>query len=663
MYTEFRIDPVKSPNILHKIINGYSRKTNNWKISFDGLLNFIDNLVINDEAGKYSVFITNTSDVVTAMLMELEKSGICELAYNGSTVSIIKNYGYVNIVVQQAYEKMEANSEYPFPTQQSIGMAIPDECLTNLHLPDGLTSILNSGAEDEEKIYRLVLNGGLDPVIVSSSIIGSRMLVLAVSKIRNFLTYKNNANFIYQKMVPAFSKNTRALIDTIKTVQSNPGRAATALKKPDEFIFSFWTQMCGYLRKDLSGKENKTDHDEGLLQSAFLINSFILYYKNIILRGKKRAEALRAVGERLRKEPYFFTISDIYDFRDKNGLLIENQYGKEDLHDFLNEKFKLKENELLPELIKVKTVNNKLYYIHRLSYLTLVSKKINDAHDYYRRKYLDDWVAELKNYESPNSMNSDELFNADLEQNIKKEDPLLYAILGFDLLYLAINETKNVKLKAVAQGWIDPKTRDTRPLPVILNLSRRLLASEVRSLVPFWLTFGFFRKLAAMFGGGKKSKNKKKTSLKAQLGTASVPRSTAASAGRNNTSAGGSVSSGSKSAGRLTEYKRGVENLKQSLNYNSSNAPQRIEELSNQWNPLLDNQARNNLVKDVNNMVRDYMRKILRETAFAVPDAERVNNIADMLSGNRAFSVIKKKDSFKQYIVMYIIKILSETRP
>ena len=98
----------------------------------------------------------------------------------------------------------------------------------------------------------------------------------------------------------------------------------------------------------------------------------------------------------------------------------------------------------------------------------------------------------------------------------------------------------------------------------------------------------------------------------------------------------------------MTEYKRGVENLKQSLNYNSSNAPQRIEELSNQWNPLLDNQARNNLVKDVNNMVRDYMRKILRETAFAVPDAERVNNIADMLSGNRAFSVIKKKDSFKQ---------------
>ena len=86
-------------------------------------------------------------------------------------------------------------------------------------------------------------------------------------------------------------------------------------------------------------------------------------------------------------------------------------------------------------------------------------------------------------------------------------------------------------------------------------------------------------------------------------------------------------------------------------------------ELSNEWNPLLDGEARNNLVKDVNNMVRDYMRKILRETAFAVPDAERVENIAELLVGNKAFSVIKKRASFKDYIKVYILKTLSETKP
>ena len=41
-------------------------------------------------------------------------------------------------------------------------------------------------------------------------------------------------------------------------VQSNPGRAATAIKKPDEFIFTFWTQLCAFIRKEIVDKENKT---------------------------------------------------------------------------------------------------------------------------------------------------------------------------------------------------------------------------------------------------------------------------------------------------------------------------------------------------------------------------------------------------------------------
>lgn len=647
---------MESPNLLHRIINAYSKKNNVWEIKYGRLLEFIKNLVINDESGRYGIFSTNTADILTAMLMDLGEAGVIGLKYIGSEIDYIENYGQLNQVVRSAYEKLESNSEYPFPTQSSIGINIPEERLETIHLPENITVALKAGNQQNEKLYKILLSGDLSPIIAEGDIVRTRMLVLAVNKVRNFLTYKNNSNFMYQKMLPGCGKNTRALVETIKMVQSNPGRAAQSIKKPDEFIFSFWTLMCSFIRKDLAGKENKTGHDEGLLQSALLIHSYILHYKNIIISNKQKNEALKYVGEKLRKEPYHFTISDIYGFRDKSGPLLDKKYNRNDLHEFINSKLKLHENEVLPELIKIKTVNNKLYYIHKSVFLNLVHTKINDAHEYYRRVYLDSWAEELKNYKEPSAMTSDEAFHADLENRVKNEDPLLYAILGYELLFLAISDTKNIKLKAVAQGWIDPKLTSTRPLPIILNLHRRNLASEVRSSVPFWLSFGLFRKLAAIFGGRKKKK--KSMSSAGRSTSESVPKSTTVSTASKTLSTGKQ-----RTNSRAVEYKRALDGLKKQIGYSSNNSHIQLDELANQWNPLLDYEARSNLVKDVNNMVRDYMRKILRETAFAVPNQERIENIAELLAGNKAFSVIKKRSSFKKYIVLYIVKTLTETKP
>ena len=649
---------MSSNNLLQRIINGYSKKTGKWDIRFDSLLDFINNLVINDESGRYSIFSTNTSDVLTAMLIDLDESGACKLDYQGTSIVSIKNFGYLNQAVKAAYEKMESNSEYPFPTFNSLSINVPDERIKSLHLPESISLALKESIDDENVIYKLFYSGERSAIIALGDVIRSRMLILAVSKIRNYLTYKNNANFIYQKMYPAYKKNTRILMDTIKMVQSNPGRASLAIKKPDEFLFSFWTQLCSFLRKDLSGKETLTSTDEGLLQSAVLIHSYIMHYKNIIIGAKRKQEALRFVGEKLKKEPYYFTISDIYSFQDKSGTLLEKKFKKEDLHEFINSKLKARDNEALPELIKVKTVQNKLYYIHKGAFLTLVHKKIGDAHDYYRKEFLDAWTASMKDYKSPKEMNSDELFHNSLEKKVKNEDPLLYAILGFELLFLAISDCKNVKLKAVAQGWIDIKEQATKPLPVVLDLKRRDLASETRASVPFWVSIGFLRKLASVFSG--KKRKKRKAALKSQFGSGKKYPDTTAKVISGNSH---SVASGTRGSSRAGEYKKGVDRLKKELSYSNATANEQLKDLSSDWNPLLDHEARSNLVKDVNNMVRDYMRKILRETAFAVPDVERVENIVELLAGNKAFVSIKKKACFKDYIRIYILKILSETKP
>ena len=640
-------------NLLQRIINAYSKKKNDWIITFDELLGFIENLVLNDDAGRYHIFSTNTSDILTAKLMDMEESGSCGLSFIDTKIHSVLNYSFMNYAVEAAYERIESNSESPFPTEHTLRLTIPDDRLQILMMPEHLTMAMADSGKNDKKIFKLQFAGGVSSLLVIGSIIRGRLLVLAVNKIRNYLAFKNNANYTYQKMLPLCKQNTRALVELIKMIQSNPGRASTAIKKPDEFIFTFWTQLCAFIRKELSDKENKTSQDEGLLHSAVLINAYILYYKNLIILRKQKVEALKSVGEQLKKAPFFYTISDIYSFRDKSGPLLDKKYKRDDLNEFIGERTKLKEKEILPEIIKVKTINNKMYFIHRTVFLSLIHTKVEDAHTHYRKIYLDLWSAELKKYKTLPEMNSDERFHADLEKRVKKEDPLLYAILAYELVFLGLQESKNIRLKAVVEGWIDKHNHSTKPLPVVLNLLRRDLFAEVKSIVPFWLTIPFFMRLAAIFGKKKKKPKSIKSASPAKdrsvAGEVAVPiRSTAVKR---------------KEPSKLAQYKKDLDRLKTRYNYSNQGIDNTLSTLADEWNPLYDYQARNNLVSDVKNMVRDYVRKILRETSFSVPDAERVENISDLLSGNKAFDTIKKRQKFKKYISLYIIKILSDTKP
>ena len=334
-------------DLLQRIINAYSKKKNNWIISFDELCAFVDNLVLNDESGRYDVFSINTVDVVTARLIAMEEGGLCGIRYKGTRPEAVLNTSYLGYAVKTAFEKMDSNSEQPFPTESELGFSIPEDRVTTLIMPDQLSMVFEN--ESKKGVYRLTFKGDVPPVLATADNIRGRLLVLAVNKIRNFLAHKNNSNYIYQKMLPICRNNTRGLIDIIKMVQSNPGRAATAIRKPDELVFTFWTQLCAYIKKDKIEKEARSSQDEGLLHAAVIINSHILYFKNLILKKKQKAAALKLAGEEFRKEPFYFTISDIYEFSDKNGPLLDKRYDRDDLHGYIKDKTKLKEKEVLSQ--------------------------------------------------------------------------------------------------------------------------------------------------------------------------------------------------------------------------------------------------------------------------------------------------------------------------
>ena len=108
------------------------------------------------------------------------------------------------------------------------------------------------------------------------------------------------------------------------------------------------------------------------------------------------------------------------------------------------------------------------------------------------------------------------------------------------------------------------------------------------------------------------------------------------------------------------EYRKAIYALKVQFAGKDKPIERTLAELAEKWNPLFEPKAKENLVEDVNSLIRDYVRKTRRSTAFKAPDAERIRNLAAQLSGHESLEKIKKKDVLVKYIEIFIIKVLSQ---
>ncbi len=57
--------------------------------------------------------------------------------------------------------------------------------------------------------------------------------------------------------------------------------------------------------------------------------------------------------------------------------------------------------------------------------------------------------------------------------------------------------------------------------------------------------------------------------------------------------------------------------------------------------------------------MRDFLRRIKRSLMIKPPDEQRIKNLSKQIAEYEAFKRIKRKDAFRRYIELYMIKLLS----
>jgi hypothetical protein len=425
--------------------------------------------------------------------------------------------------------------------------------------------------------------------------------------------------------------------------------------------------LANLIIQEFKQKTNKLEEEHSFCQAAYLIGYYNAYYKSIVQKKKTTQSAFKQFDTLIRKSPYVFTLTDIQNFKDPQGAPLIKKTSREQLLNHLGQKTKVEDKNVLPEIIRVKAADRAEYYIHKALLLSIVIQKVGKAATHLEKEYVNEWINELKNLKKPSTIQDDAEFLKDLSNRLKTYDPVLWSLLRFDLLFFAYEEglAKQEVLNQVVDYF---KVSEKKLVSVdkILGLDREELLNRVKLHLPIWQNIpvlkGFVILFLRMFSNrGRSSQGPRRRDKSGQ--SVSKVMGEGYDRGYSSEEQAGSFSgkqSGQSSKAQLAEYRKKVAELKKEFLEEGKTEDAALDELIERWNPLFDQEARKNLVEDVNSMIRDFMRGLRRGFRVKPPDADRIRNMADRLSQNKAFDKIKRKEYFKRYIEIYMLKLLSK---
>jgi hypothetical protein len=488
----------------------------------------------------------------------------------------------------------------------------------------------------------------------------------AVAKLSAYLSDPKNSGYIESKLITILKGNDILVRKMLEEAASRPKKASNGLLSPSDFAFRFWTYLVNLVLQDFRKKKDKTTHDQGICQSAYVVGYYAFYSKGKAQKEQERAADKKALEQLIRKPPYVFTFEALYALTDEKGVPFVTKHTHDFIHSFLGDKTKRTADEGLPFLVRVHvSAMNKDYYIQKDLIVPVFLKKLTEAAEELHDVYLRDWVSNLRDHASTAVMKNDISFRKDVEVRVKEGYNLLSALANAPVLFLAKSET-NISPEALEEIQRCFRHDNTlRPLHELMGLYRSMLLSEAKSYLPLWETMPILRHIVALIRRLFVARRAAKEAMPpivfrlppsaAALTAVEEPRP---KPGRK--SAEREAAASEREA--LVRYRRAIQLLRDRYVPMGKNMDKALDELAEKWNPLFAEQPKRELVEDVNSLVRDFLRPIKRTMLTSSPDINRIRALADQLCGSKSLAKIKKKELLKRYVELYMIKCLEPPR-
>ncbi len=586
----------------------------------------------------YRDLAINPDSILVPRLYKLAKERRIALELIGNELAtIVMPEHYANAFFAE-YKRIDESPELPFPDEEGLKITVPPEWIQTVNVDTDLAHVSDRETEPLVPLYRVLFSGGIRPFVVPQVFVPEKILEYAIIKVRQYLRQGANREYIQTKLLYAFASKENQLKEMLGAVFTKPFEAIQELKSSaNEMVFPFWAHLTSHVKRDLEKKQDKTAEDLSIYQAALLCEFYSGYYKSKAKRILDMEQAYRSLDQAMRKPPYHFGLDDMSAFRDSQGQPLLGKVSKEDMEAFVKRKTIEAEEGSLPELFVVTTGQGRRVYMARDRLFPLVFRLLTEARQEARTRLTGQWSRLIEDFKVVPAMEVDEDFRKELHSFIESRFPLLDALMKERIPQLAYGDlaAKGDPPADISQVFYKG---ELLPIDELLDLDRKALCTDAKMVLPFWYSVPILSGLVRLFRRfSSKSRN---------------PKPVKAAAAK---PVGGE---GQTLKARRAAFSAAAEVVAATLVPAGYSTEDYLQELEGRWNNLLNPQAKADLLEDVNSLVRDYLRNILRSLQPSGLTTDRLKNLAAALADTPALLKIKNHAALEQYVQIYMIKLL-----
>ncbi|MCH5290203.1 MAG: hypothetical protein J1D88_00395 [Treponema sp.] len=549
---------------------------------------------------------------------------------------------------KEIYLSMQGNGiTRPFPNSNDLPKAAPEEILTKRPANELIYELMDHEQLDDSTLYALTFPSGVPPVIFPSSLSIQVLVDTAIRKIHDMLKKEEVHDYFLKKLTISNPGKELAIKNYFTKMTNRPDAVFDALKETGD-SFYYWTQLCYFIKQDYNKRKDFTPEDINGLQSVYIVEVAAAYYKSRASERMQKETAFKNLDMLFENPPYYFTMDDVIAMKDPHGIPLLGQYTEQDLKDHLNELFSEVEENELPRLLVVKVSDTESYFVLKSKVMQLVVRLANDARIVVRESLTKVWYKHLLGFEMLPEMKDGAAFERCLRREVRSCQPLLHALLTSSFLpVIALEDSAPSKLHLFHNETLIPYSE-------ILMISRQELLADARIKLPFWYTIPVVSWIAALIMRAPKEKRQK---TERQAATKTLHDEKVAEEKERQVKLDAEESN-PKRLSKKKELRKAAEQIEARLVPETSSLDRELAGYEQEWNNLIGKTNSANLTEDVNSLIRDYMRKVLRTLPANGFTPERIETLSDTLVKTPALMKIKNHPALRMYIQLYMIKLV-----
>lgn len=587
-------------------------------------------------------YIEISESSLTKELEELaSKHEVYLTTQGGKPVVIVITY--YSVLYANRFKDIISNITVPFPCVTDLPKQLPVEAIEKTDASEIIPKLQQEQDVKSPVLYCMMMPRDIPAILFPACVPVQFLTRAAMAKIRHMLK-KDEYHDYFQKKLRNANPTKEIGSQTFYTrFLQHPDNADQTFDFNGD-AFYFWSQLCYFIRIDFEKIKDRTIEDINVLQALSICEIWMMSLKEKANAQQVREDALRELEAALARPPFFYSMDSILKIRDSKGALLYGQYNEDDLKEFLQKLTTESENNELPKILVFKVETGARYFIYKQRVFQLVVRLANEAHDTIEKDLTDKWFNSLSEYRKLPEMKDKKAFETVLKDEVRTLSPVLWSLLNANFLTMLNYENDHSENANSFHIFSNGKLL---PYSELLMLSNSSILSTAKIMLPFWHTIPILSWIMSMINSKKNEKKTRKKAIK-EFSADDIPDDTP-----------------KQSPGRYVNKKEAVieaaRNVADELVPSGSTIDRELDSYLKLWNKMITKEAHASLTEDVNSLIRDYTRKVMRTISASTFTVDRVRTLAETLVKTPNMQKIKENDALTMYVELYILRLLSNS--